>query len=160
MVKLYSNGKDVIQLWREAFGDSEEDIRFFLENTQHAQLVAHYEGDELAAMLLAVDCQLNDRRAKYIYAACTAKRFRGKGYMTQLLELCKKDFAIVCLIPADDALAEYYRRRGFADEAEIEKLTFDETKEIQEYLLDGYHLTDPKVQYYNGVKDNGIFVFG
>ncbi|MBQ9229438.1 MAG: GNAT family N-acetyltransferase [Eubacterium sp.] len=156
---MYSDGQDVVRLWQEAFGDSEEEICYFLDNAQHAQLIAYYEGDELAAMLFAVDCNLYLYQAKYIYAACTAKKYRGKGYMSQLLDFCRRHYDLLCLIPAQDSLVEYYRLRGFTDFIDIEHLTFDETEEIQEYLLEGYQLTKPQVQYYNGVNDNGMFVF-
>lgn len=137
----------ITALWQEAFGDTEEEIAFFVNHARHAECVALASGNETAAMLFLVSCHLDGRKGKYIYAACTAKKHRGKGVMSALLSACMRSEPLLCLIPGDDGLVKYYFDRGFTAQTAIEGLSFDEEDEIVGYLLDGYHLTNPAVQY-------------
>lgn len=54
-------------------------------------------------------------RGLYLFALCTAKEQRGRGYARALLAAAKDaahDFLLLC--PADAGLARFYRREGFA----------------------------------------------
>lgn len=147
MIYKTSDKAIITALWQESFGDSEEEIRLFLENVRHAECLVDEEAGEAAAMLFLVDCCLHLKKGKYIYAACTAARHRGKGYMTKLLEYCIVHEQLLCLIPGDDGLVKYYEQRGFHQRTAIDNLSFDEKTAICEYLLDGFQLTDPCVLY-------------
>ncbi|MCC8073537.1 MAG: GNAT family N-acetyltransferase [Clostridiales bacterium] len=140
----------IIPLWQEAFGDSEEDIIFFLKKCVNKKCIGYYEDNTLVSMLFLVDCILNDERCKYVYAACTSSKSQGNGFMTNLLNYCKKNYKKVCLIPANESLIDYYKAREFTKEADIKNLTFIESDEIKEYLFDGCSLEKPIVLFYKG----------
>ncbi len=111
------------ELWRTAFGDSEQEINAFFERfdpTSYA-LVAK-EGDVLCSMLFLLPADWHDgnktQSIGYIYAGATHPSMRGKGYYKQLLEFAR-NYAIDCgmtalfLRPATKALESSYRRMGF-----------------------------------------------
>lgn len=146
MIKFTENKNDIIKLWQEAFGDSEEDILFFINNVKNAKCLAYYDNNSIASMLYLVDSS----KGKYVYAACTLKEYRGKGYMSDLLSYCKNQFDAVCLIPANEGLIEYYKNRGLNIELDIKEIKFNETDEIVEYLFEGCELSNPIVLMYKG----------
>lgn len=148
MIEITKDKALIVPLWQEAFGDSVEEILFFLENARHAKCYAAFENGEAAAMLFLVDCRLNGAEGKYIYAACTAQKWRGSGCMTRLLAYCTETENLLCLIPGDDGMVKFYADRGFRQQAPINSLLFDETSDICEYLLEGFHLTTPCVLYF------------
>lgn len=144
MIKYTNNKNDIIKCWKEAFGDSDEDILFFIDNAKDAKCLAFYENDKITSMLYLVDSSLG----KYIYAACTLKKYQGKGYMSQLLEYCKYNFKKVSLIPANVGLIKYYEDRGLTVREDIETLIFNQIDEINEYLFEGCELEHPFIMSY------------
>lgn len=136
-------GGDVESLWQQAFGDSREDIRFFLIECTNKLCVCLRDGQELLSMLFLVDCTVNGEQFKYIYAACTNRRHKKQGYMTQLLEYCTGRYRRVVLIPADSGLAEYYFKRNFIHKIDINDILFNESSEIKDFLMDGCLLEEP-----------------
>lgn len=139
MVKQVTNKEEIINLWQEAFGDAREEILFFLENCKHKKCLGYFENDSLLSMLFLVKCSLG----YYIYAACTQKEARNTGAMSALLNDCKKKYDNLCLIPANESLISYYKKRGFLKEGSLSLLEFEETKEICAYLLEGCDLKKP-----------------
>lgn len=139
MVKQVTNREEIILLWQEAFGDSREDILFFLENCKHKICLGYFKDDTLISMLFVVECSLG----YYIYAACTKKEARNSGAMSHLLDYCKKNYSSLCLIPANEPLIAYYKNRGFTKEEPISLLEFKEIREICDYLLEGCELSNP-----------------
>ncbi len=135
--------KSIIALWQEAFGDTEEDVQFFLENCRNKSVLTVSDNNELCAMLFLVDAAVNGTEYKYIYAACTFKKYRRKGYMSALLKYAVTAYKNILLIPADDALVNYYRKRDFNRIVDINKIKFNECSEIQEYLFEGCSLKEP-----------------
>ena len=140
----------VIELWQEAFGDTNEDIEFFLKNCKHKSLLGFLLDDKLAAMLFLVDCSIRGLDFKYIYAASTKKEFRSKGFMSALLDYCKTNYDYLALIPANIGLIDYYKKRGFEKSEGIENISFNEIKEIKEYLFEGCELDKPFALAYFG----------
>ena len=113
----------IISLWNEAFGDSEEDIMFFLDNRfiPENTLVYEYCG-EVVSMLFLLEGNMVINGAVYpsyyLYAACTAKKCRGRGIMAELLEKAKsvgaeRDRFFICLMPGEKSLFEFYERFGY-----------------------------------------------
>lgn len=147
MVSVINDTEKIIALWQQSFGDSEEKIRFFLENANYDCLGCTDNG-ELLSMLFLINSTLNGENAKYIYAACTDKRYRNSGKMTEIIEYCKENYNSLCLIPADDSLINYYNKRGFECALPIEAVSFNEKDEITDWLLDGYELSNPQILYY------------
>ncbi len=147
MIKSVNDKSAIKSLWKNTFGDTEEEILFFLNNADYSCL-GYTENGVLVSMLFLVSCSLNGEKAEYIYAACTDKNYRSKGIMTELVEHCKKEFSLLCLIPAEDSLINYYYERGFTGELPLDAVSFNERKEICKFLIDGFELTNPKIMYY------------
>ena len=143
MIKYCTDRAQIIRLWQQAFGDSAEDIEFFIDNVRSAKCLAFFEGDKAVSMMYLVSCTANGRNAQYIYAACTLDEFKGRGYMTKLIDYCRSDGMTVCLIPASDSLVGYYSARGISRKIPIESLVFEQISEIEEYLFEGYNLSSP-----------------
>jgi GNAT superfamily N-acetyltransferase len=151
MIKFTTCSEDIVRLWNEAFGDSKEDIMFFINNVKNAKCLSYYDKNNIASMLFLVECCVDGVNGEYIYAACTEKKSRGFGYMTELLNYAKKHCkSFVCLIPANKSLINYYNQRGFDIELSIDAVQFDESKEIKEYLFEGCELDKPIALMYKG----------
>ena len=149
MIKYCDNEAQIISLWSEVFGDSEEEISFFIRNIKNGKCLAYFENEAPVSMLFLVDCRIGKRKGKYIYAACTSEEYEGRGLMTSLIEFSSDvgtDY--LCLIPATDSLKDFYCKRGFTESAEINALEFNESDEIKEYLFEGYNLSKPEVMIY------------
>lgn len=113
----------IISLWNEAFGDCEKEIRFFLDNKYIPEnTLIIEENGEIASMLFLLDGNMviSGRRypSYYLYAACTANRYRGRGFMAYLLEkanetarLRNKDY--ICLMPGEKSLFDFYEKHGY-----------------------------------------------
>lgn len=118
-----SDTDSMISLWNEAFGDSEEDIRFFLDNRFVPENTVVYEEDESVVSMLFLlegNLVLNNKSypSYYLYAACTAESCRGRGIMARLLEKAKEVAAerskcYICLMPGEKSLFDFYERFGY-----------------------------------------------
>lgn len=153
MIKYFNDENLIISLWQEAFKDSEEDILFFLENCKHKNALGYFEENKLCSMLFLVDCKVEGRGAKYIYAACTYENQQRKGQMSSLLSFCEKEYNFLALIPANDKLVDYYDKRGFNLRSKIDNIIFDESDEIKEYLFEGSSLSKPLLSIYKNTED-------
>lgn len=108
----------VVALWNEAFGDSEEYINFFIDTHSSCVCLAEKENDELCSMLFLIDGQLCGKPAYYLFAAATFKKYRGMGCMARLLQKAENyarqnGRAYIVLVPAEDRLFDYYSRFGY-----------------------------------------------
>ncbi len=113
----------IIRLWNEAFGDSEEDIKFFLDARYIPENTVVYEYNGIiASVLFLLDGNMHikgsDYPSYYLYAACTLKDFRGKGIMGEMLSFSKNLAAFrnkyfIVLKPAEESLYGYYERFGY-----------------------------------------------
>lgn len=148
MIKYTDDIEQIIQLWQEAFGDSEEEIRFFDAKCENKRCLGYFNEDTLEAMMYLVECICDGKRSYYVYAACTRKESRGKGYMTALLDYCKENIFTFCLIPASYYLVKFYFDRGLKTKTSLDSLYFYEIDEIKEYLFDGCRLKKPFVLKY------------
>lgn len=146
MVKLCDDFCKIAALWSEAFGDSLDDIKYFCDNLKHGECYSLIKNGETASLLFLIDCKLGEHNAKYVYAACTSKRFRKQGCMSELLKYICDEFKYVCLIPADEKLVGYYKNRGFDTVWNVDELSFFENDVINnEYLFEGCSLDKPVV---------------
>jgi predicted acetyltransferase len=143
MIRFTDNVYDIIKCWHQSFGDTADEIMFFINNAKNSKCLAYYNNDKIASMLYLVDCKVNTADCKYIYAACTLEEYRQSGYMTELLEFAKQNYSSICLIPAKEWLIDYYSNRGFSNVINIDDIKFNQTSEINEYLFDGCDLKNP-----------------
>lgn len=110
-----------IALFVECFKDSAEEAEKFF-SCRDVVTVCKYEKDGLAAMAGLVPILAEDNvRGFYLYGVCVAKCFRGRGFFRMIMQMAE-DEAIargaqfVCLIPADNVLADTYRRFSYDTE--------------------------------------------
>lgn len=150
MIKFTDDSKQIINIWQQAFGDTDEEIIFFIENCKNKSCLGFFENNRLLSMMYLVDCICDGDMSKYVYAACTLENMQGNGYMSRLLDYCKENFKTFCLIPADERLVDFYFHRGLTEKTKTEKLIFDESEEIKEYLFEGCELEKPFVMKYIG----------
>ncbi len=115
--------KGIASLWHEAFGDSEEEIMFFINNKYIPEntVVAECDG-EIASVLFLLEGEMSIRGNKYpsyyLYAACTLKNFRGRGIMADLLSEAEKiafsrGYDFICLMPGEKSLFDFYSKHGY-----------------------------------------------
>ncbi|MFR8078117.1 MAG: GNAT family N-acetyltransferase [Christensenellales bacterium] len=118
------HSEQVIELWRQCFGDSSKFVSFYLSHHpfEEKTMLLTLEGDVVTSTLSLLPAQLVIGQKKlpvrYVYAVGTDIRFRGQGLSTALLDasasLCRRrGEAGMFLIPASDSLFEFYRQRGF-----------------------------------------------
>ena len=143
MIKTVNDKNELVKIWQEAFNATEEETLFFADNVKDAERIAYYKNGELASAMYLVECTLDGEKCHYIYAACTLEKYRKEGLMSALLEYAIKNYKSVCLIPANEELAEYYRKRGFTASRELTAISLNQTKEIIEYLFEGCYLKEP-----------------
>lgn len=147
--------KQIIALWSRVFGDTEEDIRFFLDNCVHKSCLGYFSGNALVSMLFLVECTYCGRNGAYIYAVCTDEKFRGRGYVSELIEKSKKEnYDFLWLIPADDSLFGFYEQfefktKLFSDKKYDYSVAFDEKRAVREYLYEGSSYDYPKGMMYS-----------
>ncbi len=135
MIRL-STEKDIngiISVWYEAFGDSEDDIRFFLDRKYIPENTVVYDDNGvIASVLFLLEGNMNikgtDYPSYYLYAACTSKSSRGKGIMGKMLEYSKslakgRGMEFICLRPGEKSLFDYYEKHGYKTVFYSKKLT-------------------------------------
>lgn len=110
--------EQAVSLWHEAFGDNEEYIRFFHDEHRSCYCLMLSEGNELVSALYLIDGELCSRKGYYLFAAATFKKFRGRGYMAQLLKKAEafakqSGRSFIALVPAEPSLFDYYSRFGY-----------------------------------------------
>lgn len=147
MIRLYNENdiNGVIRLWEEAFEDSENEIRFFLDGCRKPLNTLIYEIDnEIASMLFLLEGDMHfegkDYPSYYLYAACTLKKYRGRGLMAELLSFAKETANkngkyFICLKPAEKSLFDFYGKFGYKT-AFFVKITECNTKNTSVNLSD------------------------
>lgn len=117
--------KTDISLWRECFFDSEDDIKKALFALHSCAFCASLSIDGvIASQFVGVESTLCGKKGIYIYALCTAKEFRGRGYMKLLLESAfgyakGLGYDFLWLFPASEELARSYKKLGFSVPIEV-----------------------------------------
>lgn len=144
MIIRLSDKKDIpgiVALWNEAFGDSEKEILFFInekyipENTLIIE-----ENGEIASMLFLLEGKMCingiDYPSYYLYAACTLKKYRGRGFMAKLLEEAREIAAsrkvdFICLMPGEKSLFGFYEKFGYRTVFSKKVLTTDVHTDVE-----------------------------
>lgn len=144
MIKYTDNFDDIYKLWGEAFGDSREDVEYFVQNIQDAKCLAYYDGESIASMLYIIKCTLKGEDFNYVYAVSTLKEYRSKGYATKLLGFAKSEYQRLCLIPANEQLIAFYKKCGYDKISDINDIKFNQPQAlIDDYLFEGCELENP-----------------
>ncbi len=110
---------ELIRLFTGAFGGTEAFAKMVMEQFAGFENVfAAQRGERLAACLCAVPVTLKEKKGAYYYGVCTDKEWQGQGIMTDLMRFAQEklqaegaEFAV--LIPAGEALFDFYAQRGF-----------------------------------------------
>lgn len=114
----YANEEDfdkIICLWNRVFGDNKEVIKKYLDRF-YERVLLYRKDDEILAMMSLLPIGVKNRMGYYVYAVATDEEQRGQGIASKMIEyaknLCKKDEFLI-LVPAKEALFEFYKRFGF-----------------------------------------------
>ena len=116
----FANKEDVEQikkLWKNVFGDSDDYIIRYLK--EFLPYVCIYKENRfIKGMVSLIPITMNDKKGRYVYAAATEEKSRGRGIATKLLEYAQKfikqqneDFLV--LVPAEKSLFDFYKKRGY-----------------------------------------------
>ncbi|MBO5657314.1 MAG: GNAT family N-acetyltransferase, partial [Agathobacter sp.] len=115
------------ELWKEAFGDSDEFINMFYTTAfspDRVFAVGEEEGDSLRLCgglywfdESFVNASGETERIAYVYAVAVSKEKRGLGYGKLLMEgvhayLKGRGYYGVLLAPAEEGLFEFYEKLG------------------------------------------------
>ena len=86
-LSLESDYNGLIDLWKEAFGDSDAFLDDF-DRTAFSpeRYCAIIIESEVVSALYFFDCEYEGGRLAYIYAVATAKDYRGQGLCRKLLD--------------------------------------------------------------------------
>lgn len=116
-------------LWKEAFGDSDEFIDTFMGNIYSRENMLYIEKERsIISMLHIIPFTFNSHNAGYIYAVATAPEERGKGLASMLMERAievsqEKGMTALFTIPANEGLRTFYSKFGFTGRHPIEFIT-------------------------------------
>lgn len=120
-IAKYSDKESLIKLWREAFSEEPYAVRFY-ENAAFEDILVWREEGQAVSMLHFLPCFYvhGDRtyRGAYLYALATAKDYRKKGIMGELIKAAKtrakeQNLDFLFLIAAERKLCGYYEKYGF-----------------------------------------------
>lgn len=129
MLKVRSSGRQDIPalkaLWKEAFGDSDEDIDLFYDTCwRPEETLLLVEGEQVMAMTALLPHTLTlveggEARGAYVYALATALAQRGRGCARYLLmeadKYAKNVLGAQCatVVPAERSLHTFFAGSGF-----------------------------------------------
>lgn len=125
----------LLALWQEAFGDTEDDARFYFKHRHHHEnMLIHTEpkgtiSGMLTMLPITLYSQSQSMAARYIFAVATSLAHRDQGISSRLLaaahEHARKLGAAACvLVPAENSLFEYYGKRGYQTAFSVKQLTW------------------------------------
>ncbi len=148
-IDFCNDQKQIVDVWKSVFGDSEQEILYFLDECKNKKCLGAFVNGKLVSMLFIVNCTYGRLKGKYIYAVSTLKEYRGNGIAGRLVEKAKEyadDF--LWLIPAEESLIAYYKKFGFDIKLYSytdysNRIAFDESRNIIEYLHEGCQLEKP-----------------
>lgn len=110
-------------LWLKAFNENfnEDYLDFVFEklaNFKYAHIIK--VGEKPVGMGFILPAKLDEEKVFYLYSLAVEPDFRGKGLMTEFLKYSKSfanenNVLKLFLVPQNDELREYYKRRGYED---------------------------------------------
>lgn len=154
-IRFTDDREQIISLWSSVFDDTKEEIEFFLDKCKNYLCLGLFVDGSLASMLFLVKCKYAEYNGQYIYAVCTAEKFRNRGYSSKLISEAKMQMHdFLWLIPANDGLFDFYSKHGFetklySSKKYDQKIEFDEISKIIDYLYEGSDYAFPKGMIYS-----------
>ena len=113
------------QLWKLAFGDTEEFLDKFF-STAFAPERCHVlkQEGQIVAALYRFDCSMGEQKLAYLYAVATHPDFRGQGLCRRLMGqthgmLKEQGYDGVLLVPQDGGLRKMYAAMGYQDATSV-----------------------------------------
>ena len=113
----------LMELWQEAFGDSEDETRFYFQyRHRHEHMLVMEIDEQISGMLSLLPIQLiadgAAHQARYVFAVATKKEVRGRGVSTALLTAAHEGIraeggVASILVPASENLFTFYGKRGY-----------------------------------------------
>ena len=109
---------EIIYLWQSSFGDTPEEISFFLDSVEYEFLGLRENGMLVSQLFLLPRKLQTGEPVFYLYAACTVPECRGWGYMGELLEAAaeysrRSEKKYIFLMPSEESLYGFYERSGY-----------------------------------------------
>jgi len=127
--------EQILSLWQTCFEDEAEIPQEFMQiRDAHVQSI---ECDGKAvAMAGVIPVRLGELSGSYLYAVCVDPTYRGRGLFRSIMRLCEENArergeSFLCLIAADDALVQTYRRMGYDTEVSLRGMGGTEDVKIQ-----------------------------
>ena len=118
-LKLNDEISEIIQIWKECFGEADTSIYTFLSRYYFSQCAMLEKRDgHVVSMVFMIPCQTSFGLAAYLYGIATLPEYQHQGISSKLiremLEKCQKNGAVFSfLIPADEPLEDYYTKFGY-----------------------------------------------
>ena len=120
---------ELVALWQEAFGDSEEFIDgFFCTGFSPSRCRCVTIDGKVVAALYWFEVTCEAQRFAYLYAVATAKAHRGKGIFRRLMadahdHLKLRGYDGILLVPQTEQLRATYAAMGYTDCTAIKEFT-------------------------------------
>jgi len=157
--------EQLVQLWKEAFGEYDGFWELFLETgylPEHCRCIT--ENGQPLAGLYWFDCSCGDDKIAYVYAVVTDSRHRGRSLCRKLMEevhthLSACGYDSVMLVPAEEGLRQMYRKLGYEDCTTVGKLSCpagNTAVEIRNVSTEEYAALRRKLLPEGGVLQEGI----
>lgn len=156
--------RDMMELWKETFHDSNHYIEIVFDNYFTPDNVfTCYDENRLISALLCVPYEfqiLADTgewifiNALYLCGLATRPEYRRQGIMSQLMETAEnaareRNYEMTFLIPADRHLREYYRINGYHDASFRKIVKLDPAKTNDQTNLNIYSIHDMRKKRYS-----------
>lgn len=123
LIDVCNYSQSLKKLWADTFGDNEEYINLFFDcDYTPTECFAETVNGEVVSALYLLKGYIKSAKAafegRYLYAAATAEKYRGKGLMGKLIEEAEEyiktnNISFIALVPANNGLYGYYERFGF-----------------------------------------------
>lgn len=119
--------EQLMQLWQEAFGDTEEFVDgFFCTAFSPARCRCITIDGKVAAALYWMDVTYEGQRFAYLYAVAVAEKYRGKGLCAALMadthaHLTLRGYDGVLLVPQEEGLRKMYEKMGYRNATSVDE---------------------------------------
>jgi GNAT superfamily N-acetyltransferase len=107
--------EETVSLYLSAFDDPRSLAEFFVD---HHRILKRFVQGEAVCQAALIPCSImrdgETVPAIYLYAVSTDKRYRGKGFATELMEhITERNKVPLITVPESEELVPFYEKRGF-----------------------------------------------